>query len=157
MTIRTVRAVAWMLVAVAAVFTLSGCNNAYLPMKVVNNGAYPITAVVLYPAPAAGEAPGPEAQINRMPKDDSGSTVALLPNDATMLDWLFQPQVYQASVTFYDSKNQIFREALAPNPVDLTGVKPNTLIILTAGMDTNNAATIKFEVSDETSGFVTWF
>ncbi len=146
MTIRTVRAVAWMMVAAAAVFTLTGCNNATIGMKLVNEGVYPITEVLVYPLPDEGEAPGPEAQVNRMPQDASGSTIALLPNDETMLPWLFRKEVSEVAVTFYDSKNQIFRQVLAPNPLDLTGVKPGSLVILTAAMDAGNASTISFEV-----------
>jgi hypothetical protein len=146
MVIRTVRAVAWMLVAVAAVFSLSGCNNASIGMKLVNEGAYPITEVLVYPMVAEGETPGPESQVNRMPQDASGSTIALLPNDEALLPWLFRKDVQDVSVTFYDSANQIFRQALAPNPLDLTGVKRGSLVVLTAAMNTNNVATMKFEV-----------
>ncbi len=148
MVIRTMRAVAWMPVAALAVLALSGCNNASIGMKLVNGdgGVYPITEVLVYPMPAEGEAPGPEAQINRMPQDSSGSTIALLPKDQTMLPYLFQRDVYQVSVTFYDSTNQVFRQTQAANPVDLSGVKPGSLVILTAAMDAKNASTIKFEV-----------
>ena len=148
MTIRTMRAVAWMLVATVAVFTLSGCNNASIGMRLVNGdgGVCPITEVLVYPMPAEGQAPGPEAQVNRMPKDSSGSTVALLPDDQTMLPYLFQNDVLQVSVTFYDSKNQIFRQVEVPNPLDLTGVRRGSLVIFTAAMDKNNASTFKFEV-----------
>jgi hypothetical protein len=147
MVIRTVRAGAWMLAAAAVVFTLSGCNNASIGMKLVNDGAYPITEVLVYPVPADGAAPGPEAQVNRMPKDGAGSTIALLPNDQTMLPYLFRNEVYDVSVTFYDSKNQVFRQAKASNPVDLTGVKRGSLVLLNAAMNTNNVSTIGFEVN----------
>ena len=146
MVIRTMRAVAWMLVAAAAVFALSGCNRASIGMKLVNGGAYPITEVLVYPMPAEGQAPGPEAQINHMPKDGSGSTIALLPNDQTILTGLFGQDVYEVAVTFYDSKTQTFRQVLAPDPLDLTGVKRGSLVILTAAMETNNASTMTFEV-----------
>ena len=156
MVTRTVRAVAWMLVAAAAVFALSGCNNPTIAMKLANEGAYPITELLVYPSLAAGEDPGSEPQINRMPKDASGSTVALLPGDAAMLDWKFRNVVYNVSVTFYDSKNHEFRTAVAPNPLDLTGVKRGSLIILTAAMDTNNAATITYEVHEESVDMPSW-
>ncbi len=148
MVIRTVRAGAWMLVAAAAMFTLSGCNNATVKMRLANEGAYPITEVLMSPVLTEGVEPDPDTITNRMPKDDSGSTIALMPNDATMLPWLFKNEVYLASVTFYDSKNRIFRQAQAANPVDLTGVKRGGLVILTASMNTNNEAAITFEVPE---------
>ncbi len=146
MVIRTVRVVAWTVVAAAAVFVLSGCNNASIGMKLVNEGAYPVTEVLVYPAPDAEESPGPEAQVNRMPQDAFGSTIALLPDDEALLPWLFKNDVYDVSVTFYDSGSQVFRQVKSANPLDLTGVKRGSLVVFTAAMDTSNASTLKFEV-----------
>ena len=78
-----IRIAAWMLTAVATLFTLSGCNNDPFEVQLVNEGIYPITEVLLYPVLAGCEASGPEAQVNRLPKDDSGATMALLPKDET--------------------------------------------------------------------------
>ena len=146
MTHRTVRAAVWMVAAVAAMFALSGCNNASIGMKLVNEGAYPITEVLVYPQPAEGEAPGPEAQVNRMPQDDSGSTIALLPEDETMLPWLFRKDVHEVAVTFYDNTAQVFRQVRAENPLDLTGVKRGSLVIMTAALDQNGASSLTFKV-----------
>ncbi len=135
----------WMLIAAAVLFTLSGCNNDPFEVQLVNETAYPITEVLFYSVPACGAAPGPEAQINRLPKDDSGAAVALLPNDETMLPWLFPQDVYEMSVTFYDSANQAFLQVRAPYPSDLTFVKSGYPVVLRTVMDANNTPAIEIE------------
>ncbi len=156
MVTRTVRAVAWTLVAAAVMFMLPGCNNATVAMRLANTGSYPITELLVYPSAAAGEDPGTEAQLNRLPKDDSGSTIALLPSDSALLDSKFRNLVYDVSVTFYDSKNQVFRTAMAPNPLDLTAVKRGSLILASAAMGANNTLAIKFEVNEDNINFWSW-
>jgi hypothetical protein len=60
------------------------------------------------------------------------------------------------SVTFYDGKNQVFRQVQAPTTLDLTAVKRNSLIILTAAMDANSAGTIKFEILEQDEDLLSW-
>jgi hypothetical protein len=139
------------------VFALSGCDSAYLGLKLVNDGACPITEVVMHPAVADGEDPSFEAQINRMPTDASGATIALLPNDETGLPWLVRKEVYEVLVTFYDRDTATFRQVRCPSPVDLTGEKRGSTLIITAAMDANKAATFNFEVNGDNPFFVTWF
>ncbi len=152
MVTRAMRALAWTLVAAVAVLALSGCNNATVKMRLANDGILSVTELLVYPSPAEGEAPGSEAQINRMPKDASGSTIALLPNDAVLLDSKFRNLQYDVSLTFYDSKNQVFRKAVVASPLDLTAVKRGSLVILTAAIDKNNAITATYEIVEEDAG-----
>jgi hypothetical protein len=145
MTFQISHRVARTLLATAALFAVSGCNNDPFEIQLVNKTAYTVTEVLAYPAPACGEAPGPESQINRMPQDDSGATMALLPDDEVMLPWLFPQDVYEVSVTCYDSANQVFRRVQAPYPYDLTFVKSGYPVVLRTVMDTNNTPNIEVE------------
>jgi hypothetical protein len=152
MVTRAIRAVAWTLIAAAAVFALSGCNNATVKMRLANDGVMPITELLVYPTIDTGS----EAQINRLPKDATGSTIALVPNDAVLLDSKFQNKLYDVWVVFYDSASQKFRPVQAPNPLDLTAVKRGSLVILTASMDANKTASITYDIQEENADILSW-
>ena len=139
------RNAAWMVVAAAALFTLSGCNGDPFKIQLVNEGAYPIAEVLVYPVPDCGEAPGPEANINRMPQDARGSTIPLPPHEEVMLPWTFRQDTYVIAVTFYDTGNRVFRQAFAPGSYDLTYVKGSYPVILRVAMDTDNTPVIEVE------------
>jgi len=144
MSLRITCPAAWVLLA-AALFLLPGCNNDPFRIQLVNEGAYPITEVLVYPVTRQCEEPRPEAQLNRMPKDESGATIALPPGDETLLPGSFPQDVYEISVTFYDSVNQVFRQAHSPYSFDLTYVKSGYPVVVRAAMDTNNTPTINVE------------
>ncbi len=145
MAVGTARALVWMLVVVVAQFIPIGCNHGPFEIQLVNEGAYSITEVLVYPEPHRGETPSPEELVNRMPQDASGSTIALLPNDETMLPGLFPEDVYQISVTFYDSANQTFRQFQTPYPQNLTTVKSGYPVIVRAAMDADGAPDVGVE------------
>ncbi len=145
MDVSVIRNAVRVLVAAAALFTLSGCNNAPFKILLINEGAYPITEVLVYPTPDRCADPGPAAQVNRMPRDDSGATIALPLNQEVMLPWLFRQDVYEIWVTFYDSANHLFRRVHAPGSYDLTFVKSLYPVVIRAVMGADNTPVIEIE------------
>jgi len=156
MVTRTMRAMAWMLIATVAVFTLSGCSDTSVKVRLGNLGTLPITELLIYPTPPEGWWPGPEGQINRLPKDASGSIVALLPDDAVLLDSKYRNESYDVSVTFYDSKTQSFRKVQVPDPLDLSEVKRGSVVIVWAGINANGDPVFAYEIHQENISLLSW-
>lgn len=132
-------------VAAAALFTLSGCFGDPFEIQLVNEGAYPIAEVLVYPVPDKGEAPGPAARINRMPQNARGASLPLAPHEEVLLPWTFRQDTYVIAVTFYDINDHVFRQAFAPGSYDLTFVKGGYPVVLRAAMNTDNTPVIEIE------------
>lgn len=153
MDIRILRVV--MALVIVAAFTgislLGGCGGAEIRMKVVNDSDLPITEVHVYAPPAAGQEPGFDAGINRMPLDGAGYTRPLAGNDAAMLPWHFQKRLYRVSVTFYRQNAEgtpVFEKVVAANDLDLRAVPRGSVVTVTVTRNANNPGTFTYQVQN---------
>ena len=136
------------LVALAGMTVLTGCDPGTQAVKLVNESTYPITEVLIYKTPASGEQPGTDALINRLSTDGDGVSVALPGDNSELLPWLFENRVYTVAITFYD-KAGVFRQITAANPLDLRGLHRSSLVIMRAGLDSSNQGYVTYETLED--------
>lgn len=152
MTTRILRAVLTVS-AVCVLLSLSGCKNATIKMKLVNESGYAITDLRVWEVDKYGEAlDAGEADLNRMPLDDSGTTRPLAAMDEVVIPWLLRKSLYKVSVDFYfpstdTSKEPVFLTCEAPVLLDLRGEKKKSTLILTTSLTRENEGVFTFEVA----------
>lgn len=152
MTTRILRAVLTVS-AVCVLLSLSGCNNATIKMKLVNESDYAITDLRVWEVRADGTAvEAVEADQNRMPVDELGTTRPLAAMDEVVIPWFFRKSLYKVTVDFYlpatDTRPEpVFLTRGAPFLLDLRGEKKGSIVILTASLTRGNEGVFTFEVA----------
>ncbi|NLV41445.1 MAG: hypothetical protein GXY15_09510 [Candidatus Hydrogenedentes bacterium] len=151
MTTRILRAVLTVS-AVCVLLSLSGCKNATIKMKLVNESEFAITDLRVWEVDRDGETlDAAEADLNRMPLDDSGTTHPLAAMDEVVVPWLFRKSMHRVSVTFYfpstDTRPEpVFLTCEAPVLLDLRGEQRKSTVILTTSLTRENEGVFTFEV-----------
>ncbi len=135
----------WMLFSWVIVCVLSGCFGQPFQIELLNKGIFPITEVLVYPDAGLCGTPGPQAHINRLPNNASGSAIALQPEETAILPQVFRPDVYLIAVTFYDTRSHVLRQAVSPSAYDLSFVKGAYPVVVRAAMDENGIPDFELE------------
>lgn len=153
MTTRILRAVLTVS-AVCVLLSLSGCKDATIKMKLVNESDYAISELRVWEVREDGTVvEAAEAELNRMPIDELGTTRPLAARDEVNIPWVFRKSLYKISVDFYVPSTDTrsgpeFLTREAPLLLDLREEKKGSIVIMTASLTRENKGEFNFDVAD---------